>query len=194
MQPFCNLFVERATRRLNGYSIDEKPDHAGACERNNDRKHAAAHGSKISPPARKICSVAAIAQLVERELPKLEVAGSRPVRRSRQGLCCRRRGSGHVAERRCRERELVRVGTTTCFAGREGGVCRRATWVYRRPRLPPANSAAKGVGCPNLRNQDQGCADREKPPHGWRNPHTLVDHTPRNWGARYARRPTRTAS
>src|ERR1039458_10848396 len=36
---------------------------------------------KSRPQPRNICASAAVAQLVERELPKLEVAGSTPVRR-----------------------------------------------------------------------------------------------------------------
>ncbi len=37
--------------------------------------------TKSRRPLRNICRIAAVAQLVERELPKLEVAGSTPVRR-----------------------------------------------------------------------------------------------------------------
>src|SRR6185312_13341849 len=53
---------------------------------------------------------AAVAQLVERELPKLEVAGSRPVRRFTGGLCVSREAIARLA---CAEVLLAGEGSSS---------------------------------------------------------------------------------
>lgn len=78
---------------------------------------------------RKLCASAAVAQLVERKLPKLEVAGSRPVRRLPDDLLC------DVVGRYGRTimRSHLAAGVTLVILSLSLGACGNALQATSRP-------------------------------------------------------------